>query len=120
MSNIQFNYLMPVPELINRTELKSFLKQMVRKEKYSLISLQVIFCSDDYLLKLNQEFLAHNYYTDIITFPLNAPGEPIEAELYISVDRTRDNAFTLGVSRSRQLHRVIFHGLLHILGYKDK
>ncbi|WP_336514785.1 rRNA maturation RNase YbeY [Pollutibacter soli] len=120
MPNIQFNYLIPVPELLHRRELKSFLKKMASSEKYSLISLQVIFCNDDYLLKMNQEFLGHDYYTDIITFPLSKPGEPIEAELYISVDRTRDNASALGVSRSRELHRVIFHGLLHLLGYKDK
>lgn len=120
MENIQFNYLVPVPELINRTKLKSFLKSMGKKEGYALSSLRVIFCSDEQLLKMNQQFLDHDYYTDIITFPFNSSGEPIEAELYISVDRTRDNAANLGVSKSTELHRVIFHGLLHLLGYKDK
>lgn len=120
MENIQFNYLVAVPELGNRTALKTFLKKMVKGEGYSLSALQVIFCSDEYLLRMNRQFLNHDYYTDIITFPLHEQGEPIEAELYISVDRTRDNAASLGVSRSKELHRVIFHGLLHLLGYKDK
>lgn len=120
MANIQFNYLVAVHELTNRTGLKSYLQQIAKKERFSLRDLQIIFCSDEYLLRMNQQFLKHDYYTDIITFPLSKPGEPIEAELYISVDRTRDNAANLGISKSRELHRVIFHGLLHLLGYKDK
>jgi rRNA maturation RNase YbeY len=84
-------------------------------------SLNIIFCSDEHLLGINRDFLQHDYYTDIITFDLSASSNaPLEAELYISVDRVKENATTLGQPFYRELHRVIFHGLLHLLGYKDK
>ena len=80
-----------------------------------------IFCSDDYLLEINRNTLNHDYYTDIITFDLTPSKKgPIQSEIYISIDRVRDNAHTHGSSFNRELHRVIFHGLLHLLGYKDK
>jgi rRNA maturation RNase YbeY len=80
-----------------------------------------IFCSDDYLLKINQDFLKHNYYTDIITFDLSEPGTNIiSGDIYISVDTVRDNAQRFNTSIVRELHRVIFHGILHLCGYSDK
>ena len=72
------------------------------------------------LLKINQDFLQHNYYTDIITFGLNEPGEPIEAEIYVSIDRVKDNANQQSVSYQNEMQRVLFHGALHLCGYKDK
>lgn len=78
-----------------------------------------IFCTDKALLKINQDFLKHDYYTDIITFDLSE-GDEVVAEIYISIDRVKDNARKLGVSFQRELHRVIFHGALHLCGYKDK
>ena len=84
-------------------------------------SLNIIFCSDEYLLNMNKDFLQHDYYTDIITFELSEKNAPsIQAELYISLDRVIDNAIQLQVSIKQELHRVIFHGLLHLLGFKDK
>ena len=83
-------------------------------------SLDVIFCTDDYLLEINRDFLKHDYYTDIITFNLAPPKYPVVAELYISVDRVRENAEALCISFKAEVHRVIFHGILHLCGYKDK
>lgn len=104
----------------NKTGLKSFIESIFKKEKKILGGIQYIFCSDDMLLKINQDFLQHNYYTDIITFGLNDPGQPIEAEIYISIDRVKDNANQLGVSFQNEMMRVLFHGALHLCGYKDK
>jgi probable rRNA maturation factor len=117
---IQFHYLRKGFGFSNRTECKQFLLQLFKKEKHPLASLRYIFCSDDYLLSINQDHLQHDYYTDIITFGLTPPGEPIEAEIYISIDRVKDNAQNLAESFTRELHRVIFHGALHLCGYRDK
>jgi rRNA maturation RNase YbeY len=107
--------------LKQRNRLKSFLASTAESSKRPLGSLNIIFCSDEHLLGLNRDFLQHDYYTDIITFDLSASSKaPLEAELYISVDRVKENATTLGQPFYRELHRVIFHGLLHLLGYKDK
>ena len=83
-------------------------------------SINYIFCSDDYLLELNKQYLNHNTLTDIITFELNAPGEPILSDIFISIDRVKENAKTLEIPFKQELHRVIFHGALHLCGYKDK
>jgi probable rRNA maturation factor len=106
--------------LTNRGLLKSFIQKLVRKEGKKLSGLNYVFCSDKELLRINQDFLQHDYYTDIITFGYSGPDEPIQGEIYISVDRVRDNARQLGVSFKKELHRVIFHGVLHLCGYRDK
>ena len=93
---------------------------LFKKEKASLTSLNFIFCSDEYLLEINQQFLKHNFYTDIISFNLAANNEPVEGEIYISLDRVRENAGELNQSFKTELHRVIFHGALHLCGYMDK
>jgi len=103
-----------------RKRLKQFLQELFKKNKIGLGSLTYIFCSDDYLLDINKRFLNHNYYTDIITFYLNGPGQPVEGSIYISIDRVKDNAQLLGVLFQQELHRVIFHGALHLTGYSDK
>ena len=77
-----------------------------------------IFCSDDYLLQLNKQYLNHDYYTDILSFQLN--DEPIEGDIFISIDRVRENATTLNIDFEEELMRVIAHGILHFMGYKDK
>jgi probable rRNA maturation factor len=118
-STVYFFYEIAVP-LRERTALKKFIASIFKTEKKRLSGLNYIFCTDKRLLEINRQFLKHDYYTDIITFPLNSPGEPVEAEIYISIDRVRDNASTLGESFSREIHRVIFHGALHLCGYGDK
>ena len=117
---ISFNKADANATLANRVALKSFIEKKVKKEGYSIDSLIYVFCSDKYLLKINKDFLSHDYYTDIISFDLSeVPGQLI-GEVYISVDRVRDNAKTHGTSLKEELHRVIFHGALHFCGYKDK
>jgi len=84
------------------------------------ISLQYIFCSDDSLLTINQEFLDHDTYTDIITFDLSTLEDKIEGEIYISIDRVKDNAKQVGCSFTHELARVMSHGVFHLLGFADK
>lgn len=106
--------------LRNKTKLKSFLKERFAGEGRRLKNLQYIFCSDEYLLQINQEFLQHDTLTDIVTFELSDDPEVTEGEIYISIDRVKDNAQKFEVSEEQELHRVIFHGALHLCGYKDK
>ena len=100
--------------------MKSFIVKLFSKEKVALENLTYVFCSDAFLLQVNNDFLQHDYYTDIITFGLSDKGMPVEAEIYISIDRVKDNAKTLGVPFSDEVCRVVFHGALHLCGYKDK
>ncbi len=106
--------------LTGRTAVKDFIESIFRKEKKPLGSVRYVFCSDSFLLRINNDFLQHDYYTDIITFGLSDPSQPIEAEIYISTDRVRDNAASLDESFKRELLRVVFHGTLHLCGYRDK
>lgn len=106
-------------DLRNRTRLKRSIEMLFGKEKRTLHSLNYVFCSDERLLEINRQFLHHNYYTDIITFDLSE-GVSTQAEIYISVDRVKENARSLGVSFKSELHRVILHGALHLCGYRDK
>jgi rRNA maturation RNase YbeY len=113
--------------------MKSLLLELFKRERTPLLSLRVILCTDEFLLGINQQFLAHDNYTDIITFDLTdyAQASPNTrhsrqgkqarvAELYISAERVEDNAGKLGVNRQEELRRVMFHGSLHLCGYKDK
>ncbi len=120
VSAIRFYSLTGKVPLTNRSKLKHFLLGLFKKENTTLASLHYIFCTDDYLLKINQDFLGHDYFTDIITFDLAARNAPVEGEVYISIDRVRENAKTLALPFQQELHRVLFHGALHLCGYKDK
>jgi len=116
---IYFFFETPVT-LKDRTGIKKLIASVFRKEGKKLGSLNYIFCTDKRLLKINQDFLKHDYYTDIITFELSPKGLPIEGEIYISVDRVKENAITEETSFKQELLRVILHGALHLCGYKDK
>jgi probable rRNA maturation factor len=105
--------------LSNRNALKKFIESIFAKERKKLGSLNYIFCSDKRLLQINRDYLKHDYYTDIITFDLS-PGNKTEGEIYISIDRVRDNAKMEGTSFKSEIARVIFHGALHLCGYGDK
>jgi len=118
-SKVYFFYEKKGFSLRNRGTLKDFIEKIFKKEKNLLGSINYIFCSDKKLLEINKTYLKHNFYTDIISFDLSSGPKKI-AEIYISVDRVRENAKSLGVSLNNELHRVIFHGTLHICGYKDK
>jgi len=89
------------------------------KEEVSIEKITYIFCSDDYLLDVNKTYLNHDYYTDIITFPYKQ-GKEIESDIFISIDRVKENASDAGVSFLEELYRVMAHGLLHLIGYGDK
>ncbi len=118
--SVVFHVLQPVV-LKKRKFLKLFLHQLFRKEGKSLQSIDIIFCSDEYLLEINKRHLQHDYYTDIITFDLSDPNSnQTIGELYISVDRVKDNAIFLQTKFSTELLRVVFHGALHLSGFKDK
>lgn len=118
-SMVNFFYETPV-NLRQREQLKSFILTIFKKEKKKVLGINYIFCTDKRVLEINRQFLQHDYYTDIITFELSVPGTPVEAEVYISVDRVKDNARQVGAPYYKELHRVIFHGVLHLCGYKDK
>lgn len=120
MADIRFFFPYNEFSLTSRTNLKQFIQKIFKKEKTVLTSLNYIFCSDEYLLHINQQFLKHDDYTDIVTFNLSNDKERVEGEIYISVDRVKDNAKTLNTSFKNEIHRVIMHGALHLCGYKDK
>lgn len=103
-----------------RNRLKDFLRKMVKAEGLELGSLNLVFCTDPILLDINKRFLSHDFYTDIITFDLSDTADRIDGEIYISADRVRENARELSLSFRAELHRVIFHGVLHLCGYGDK
>jgi probable rRNA maturation factor len=106
--------------LRGRRGIKTTLIALFKREGKRLAELRYIFVSDDRLLEINRQFLQHDFYTDIITFPLSGPRKPIIAEIYISVDRVRENAREFGTTIKMELLRVIFHGALHLCGYGDK
>ena len=105
--------------------ISKWLQQIARDRGYAVGELNYIFCSDPYLLAINQQFLDHDYYTDIITFDnsedylLEKGRKGVSADIYISVDTVRANAEVYGEGFDRELHRVIVHGLLHLIGYDD-
>jgi len=105
--------------LANRTKLKKFIRSIFKKEGKKLESLNYIFCTDQDVLEINRRFLKHDFFTDIITFDLSET-DAVQAEIYISIDRVRENARLLRVSFRSEIHRVIFHGVLHLCGYNDK
>lgn len=108
------------PSLRNRNKLKQFLLFIFTSEGVRLDSLNFIFSTDRALYNLNKEFLSHDFLTDVVTFSLSEKGNPVMADVYISLDRVRDNASQQSESFEREMHRVIFHGVLHLCGYKDK
>jgi rRNA maturation RNase YbeY len=106
---------------INRRErLIKWILRVVRAEGASVGIVNFIFCGDPYLKRINKQYLSHDYFTDIVTFD-NATGKNIvSGDIFISVDRVRSNAGTYAVSFDDELHRVMIHGILHLLGYRDK
>ncbi len=117
---VQFFFLKKNISLSHRIALKAFIKTIFKSKKQKLQNLNYIFCSDEYLLQINKTHLKHNFYTDIITFNLSETTNIINGEIYISTDRVRENAKNLNQTINEELHRVIFHGALHLCGYKDK
>lgn len=110
--NIVFN-------LKNRTKIKTWIKSIIEKEKRILGNINYSFTSDESLLKINLEYLKHNTYTDIITFNYNE-GKKVSGDIFVSIERVKENADKFGTGFEEELHRVMIHGVLHLCGYKDK
>ena len=120
MEQVRFNYAdINSITLTKKKEVKLLIANIFKQEGKELQYIDYIFCSDEYLLNINRSFLHHDYYTDIITFDLSE-NKGIIGEVYISADRVKDNAITLQSTFSQEMLRVIFHGALHLCGYKDK
>ncbi len=105
--------------LKNRTLIKQWVKTVVENKGKKLGDISYILCDDDYLLEVNRQYLKHDYYTDIITFDYTE-NDRIGGDLFISIDRVKDNATALQVPEHEELMRVMIHGVLHLLGLKDK
>jgi len=119
VSNIQFFFEDIQPVKFNKNLLNQQIKYLIRTENYKTGDISIIFCSDEYLLQMNEQYLKHDYYTDIITF--DYVGESvISGDLFISIDRVRENADKFNAKFKVELYRVVFHGVLHLAGYKDK
>lgn len=109
-----------IPFRLNRKRLlRQWISSTAQAENQNILPINFIFCTDEYLLSVNKEYLKHDYYTDIITFDYSDESG-ISGDIYISIDRIRANAKEIRTSSTDELHRVIIHGVLHLLGYKDK
>lgn len=113
-NKVETGFVLPDPG-----KLKSLLKQLIQSEGKSLGDLNYMFVDDKYLLEINQKYLGHDTLTDIITFPLSRSSEIISGEIYISIERIKENAVSLNVDFERELKRVMVHGVLHLIGYDD-
>lgn len=107
-----------LPESVD-TDYQKWLEDIILSEGKKTGEINYIFCDDEYLLKINQDYLQHDYYTDIITFDY-VKGKTISGEIFVSLQRISDNASTLSKNYEEELRRVLAHGILHLSGYKDK
>jgi rRNA maturation RNase YbeY len=123
-------------KLKNKTRLKKWIVATIEKKKRNAGDISYVFCSDSFLLKMNKEYLNHDTYTDIITFDYSIEDNklPISGDIFISIERVKENAEKFSIKKSaegdnrkqeqirfeNELHRIIIHGTLHLLGYKDK
>ena len=99
--------------------IKKWLKGTLENEGFTLGEINYIFCSDNYILKINKDYLNHNYFTDIITFNYNE-GKKVNADIFISINTVKSNANSRKIDFDNELHRVMVHGILHLVGYNDK
>ena len=104
----------------NKNKIRTTIKKICVQEKKELGFINCVFCSDEYLLGVNKKYLKHNFYTDVITFDFSENKKTLEGDLYISVDRVKENAKKYKVKFNSELVRTIIHGVLHLVGYKDK
>lgn len=116
---IRFHYEDVGFRLTKGREVRKWINTTIEAHGQTSGELNYIFCSDAYLLEINRHHLSHDYYTDIITFDY-CDGSSISGDLFISIDRVRDNAKDLKLSVVDELHRVMVHGVLHLIGFRDK
>ena len=108
-----------IQSFVSKKELKEAVKDLTQQEGKTLKDLSLVFTDDDYLLEVNKQYLNHDYFTDVITFDYSSFPE-VSGDVMISLDRVKDNAATLNQSFELEFYRVVFHGVLHLCGYKDK
>ena len=108
-----------IPSFVSKKDLKEAVKSLAINEGKVLKDLSLVFTDDDYLLEVNKQYLNHDYFTDVITFDYSAFPE-VSGDVMISLDRVKDNAQSLNQSFELEFYRVVFHGVLHLCGYKDK
>jgi probable rRNA maturation factor len=107
-------------DLKQKTKVRNWIRDSLKHEGQKLKELNFIFCSDAYLLEINEKFLRHSTYTDIITFDTSEGDGFIHGDIFISIERVFDNAAKYRVNKTDELHRVMIHGVLHLAGYGDK
>jgi rRNA maturation RNase YbeY len=120
MERIQFYCSDLDYKLLRKGIVRQWINDAIIREGKELDNLSIIFCSDNFLLDLNLTYLNHDTLTDILTFDLSQKRNLIQGEIYISIERIRENAQLLGVTFKQELNRVMIHGVLHLCGYKDK
>lgn len=120
LDSLQFHYLYKGFYFPKRIAHKRAILRLFKKEGFAVAHINFIFCDDQFLLAINREHLGHNTFTDIITFPFSPAGTPLTADIYISIERVRENSQKFQVPFLIELRRVLFHGALHLCGYKDK
>ena len=103
----------------NKSRITEWLNKSVQHQKKSIGNISIVFCSDEHLLQINKQYLNHNYFTDIITFDYST-NNVISGDLFVSIDRLRDNAANLEINLQLEVRRVLVHGVLHLCGYNDK
>ena len=108
-----------IPSFVSKKDLKEAVKNLALSEGKILKDLSLVFTDDDYLLEVNKQYLNHDYFTDVITFDYSSFPE-VSGDIMISLDRVKDNAHSLNQSFELEFYRVVFHGVLHLCGYKDK
>jgi len=106
--------------LKNKTEIRKWLNVVIREEKKKPWYINFIFCSDDYLLELNRTYLQHETLTDILTFPYQDDTDTISGDIFISIERVKENADEFRQDFEKELQRVMIHGVLHLIGYSDQ
>lgn len=112
-------YFEEIDEFTFSEKTNEWIEKIIQSEKKEAGDISFVFCSDHYLLGINKEFLNHDYFTDVITFDY-VEGDKISGDIFISIDRVKENAETFNVTYKNELNRVMIHGILHLLGYKDK
>ena len=120
MSEILFFSEDTIYEPRNKNKRKEWIRQTIVAESKTPGAINLILCSDEYLLRINADYLNHDYYTDIITFDNSLSDQSIDGDLFISIDRVKENANNLQIEHNDELDRVIIHGILHLIGYNDK
>ena len=120
MSSVSFHSELTSFKLKDKNKLKKWLHAVALRNGGKISAIQYIFCDDAFLLDVNKQYLNHDTLTDIITFRYSEHPAPLESDIYISIERVKENALQLSIQFENELHRVMVHGVLHLLGFKDK